>query len=162
MNRGSTLFLKFVIGLIALGALAICIYALPALAADDAARHPDLAWQQYPFLAYSYILCLAFFIALFQAFKLLTYIDNNRSFSDQSVRSLKIMKYCAITIIGMMVTAILVVMIMASGKGEDITGVIMMGLIVTFVAAVGATVVAVLQRHVEKAIELKSENDLTV
>lgn len=162
MNRGSTLFLKLVIALIAIGALAICIFALPSMAADDAARHPDLAYQQYPFLAYAYIMASAFFVALYQAFKLLSYVDANKAFSELSVRALGIIKYCAITIAGLMVTAIAIVMAMAAGKNEDITGVVMMGLIITFIACVGATIVAVLQRHVQKAIDIKSENDLTV
>lgn len=110
MNRGSTLFLKLVIALIAIGALAICIFALPSMAADDAARHPDLAYQQYPFLAYAYIMASAFFVALYQAFKLLSYVDANKAFSELSVRALGIIKYCAITIAGLMVTAIAIVM----------------------------------------------------
>lgn len=162
MNRASTLFLKFVLCAIALGALAICIFVLPALAADDAARHPELAYQQYPFLAYAYILCITFLFALYQGFKLLTYADANNVFSEASVRALRNIKFCAIIVCTMIVAGVGTLLIMAAGKDEDMTGIVMMGLIITVVSIVGASFVAVLQRHVQKAIELKSENDLTV
>lgn len=162
MTRGSIIFLKIVISLVAAGAIAICIFALPSMAADDATRHPDLAWQQYPFLAYAYILCILFLYALYHGFKLLTYADADKVFSELSVKSLASIKYCALTAGALVVAGVVLIMIMAAGKNEDITGIVMMGVIVTLGALIGATVVAVLQRHVEKAIELKSENDLTV
>lgn len=162
MNHGSTLFLKLVIVLIAIAALAACVLALPQMAADDAARHPELAWQQYPFLASAYILCSIFLFALYQSFRLLTYLDKNKAFSELSVRALKHIKYCAITIGALMIAGMATVMILSSGKGEDITGVVMMGLVITFASSVVATVAVVLQKHVQAAVEIKSENEFVV
>lgn len=162
MNRGSTLFLKLVISAIAVGALAICIFVLPSIAAQDATAHPELAWQRYPFLTYAYILCAAFFIALYQGFKLLGYIDENKAFSESSVRSLRVIKYCAIFVSALIVAGLVTLLTAAVGKNEDMTGIVMPGLVVIFISVVGSTVIALLQRHVQKAIELKSENDLTV
>lgn len=51
---------------------------------------------------------------------------------------------------------IVALMILAAGKGEDITGIVMPGLLLTFVAAVGAAVMTVIQRHVQKATELST------
>lgn len=162
MNRGSSLFLKFAIILIAIVALGIGIFVLPDMAAKDAAAHPQLAYQQYPFLAYAYILCIAFIVALYQSFKLLIYIDANKGFSELSVRSLRYIKYCAIIISALMVAGIITLMVLSFEKGEDITGIVMPGLLVTFVSSVAAALVAVLQKHVQKAMEIKSENELTV
>jgi hypothetical protein len=162
MKHGPTLFLKIVVSLMAVAALAICIVALPEMAANDAARHPELAWQQYPFLASAYILCSIFLFALYQTFRLLTYIDKGIPFSALSVRALKYVKCCAITIGALMAAAIATVMVLAAGTKEDITGLVMMGLVITFASSIVATVAAVLQRHVQKAIDIKSENDLTV
>jgi len=151
-----------VISLIAIATLAICIFVLPEIAAKDAAAHPELAYQQYPFLAYAYILCTAFLIALYQVFRILICLDANKAFSELSVRALRYIKYCAITVSALIVAGIITLMVLASGKGEDITGIVMTGLIFTFVSTVGGTFAAVLQRHVQKAMEIKSENDLTV
>lgn len=162
MNRGSTLFLKAVVSAVALGALAICIFVLPKMAAADAAAHPELAHQQYPFLAYAYILCGTFLFALYQVFKLLTYADANQAFSEWSVRALGNIKYAAVAISLLIIGGLITILIMASDKDEDMTGIVMPGLMIIFVSCVGTALVAVLQRHVQKAIELKSENDLTV
>ena len=45
---------------------------------------------------------------------------------------------------------------------EDITGIIMLALISIFASSVIATFAAVLQRLLQEAIDIKSENDLTV
>ena len=45
-----------------------------------------------------YVSVIPFFVALYQAFKLLSYIDKNQAFSELSVKALKNIKYCAITI----------------------------------------------------------------
>ncbi|MGI0013484.1 MAG: DUF2975 domain-containing protein [Nitrososphaera sp.] len=128
MKQGSTLFLKVVISLIGIAALAVCIFWLPGIASRDAAAHPELAYQQYPFLAYAYILGITFFVALYQAFKLLIYIDGNKAFSELSVRALRYIKYCAITISTLMVAGIVTLMVLSFGKGEDIAGIVMSGL----------------------------------
>lgn len=61
-----------------------------------------------------------------------------------------------------MVAGIVTLMVLSFGKGEDIAGIVMSGLMITFASSVAATVAAVLQKHVQKAIDIKSENDLTV
>jgi hypothetical protein len=162
MNRVSTLFLKFVVFIIALATLAICIFVLPSMAADDAAKHPDLAYQQFLFLAFAYISAILFFIALFQSFKLLIYVDANKAFSELFIRALRYIKYCGLSISALVVTGIVALIVLTYGEGEDIAGVLMLGIIITFVSLVGVTLVAVLQKHVQKAVEIKSENDLTV
>jgi hypothetical protein len=162
MNRVSILFLKFVVFIIALATLAICIFVLPSMAADDAAKHPDLAYQQFLFLAFAYFSAVLFFIALFQSFKLLTYVDAKKAFSELSIRALRYIKYCGLMISALVVTGIVALIVLTYGEGEDIAGVIMLGIIITLVSLVGATLVAVLQMHVQKAVEIKSENDLTV
>jgi hypothetical protein len=90
MNRGSTIFLRIVISLIALAALAVCIFPLPRMVAQEAAKTPDTAYLVYLFLVGAYIMAVLFFVALYQAFKLLTYIDGNKAFSELSVRALSI------------------------------------------------------------------------
>jgi hypothetical protein len=43
MNRGSTIFLRLVISLIAVAALAVCVFPLPRMIAREAAKTPDTA-----------------------------------------------------------------------------------------------------------------------
>jgi hypothetical protein len=157
MNRGSTIFLRVVVSLIAIAALAVCIFRLPGMVAREAAKTPDTAWLVYLFLVGAYIMAIPFFVALYQAFKLLTYIDGNKAFSELSVRALRRIKHSAITISLMMVAGIAAVMVLSAGTGEDIAGVVMVGLIITFASSVVAAIVAVLQKQVQKAIDIKKE-----
>jgi hypothetical protein len=157
MNRGSTIFLRVVISLIAIAALAVCIFPLPRMVAQEAAKTPDTAYLIYLFLVCAYILSIPFFVALYQAFKLLIYVDRNEAFSELSVKALRQIKYCAITIGTLMVAGIAALMALSFGKGEDIAGMVAMGLLMTFASSVVAAVAAVLQRQVQKAIDLKKE-----
>jgi len=157
MNRGSTKFLRIVISLIAMAALAVCIFPLPRMVPQEAAKTPDTAYLVYLFLVGAYIMAVLFFVALYQAFKLLTYMDGNKAFSELSVRALRHIKHSAITISLLMVAGIAVVMVLSAGTGEDIAGIVMMGLIFTFASSVVVAVAAVLQKQVRKAIDLKKE-----
>jgi hypothetical protein len=157
MKRGLTIFLRIVISLIAIAALAVCILALPPMVVKEAAKTPKTAYLIYLFLVGAYILSIPFFVALYQAFKLLTYVDRDNGFSESSVRALGLIKYCAVTIGILMVAGIAAVMAFSFGKGEDIAGIVAMGLLVTFASSVVAAVAAVLQKQVEKAIDIKSE-----
>ena len=158
MKRGLTIFLRVVISLIAIAALAVCIFPLPRMVAQEAAKTPDTAYLVYLFLVGAYIMAMLFFVALYQAFKLLTYIDGNKAFSELSVRALRHIKHSAITISLLMVAGIAAVMVLSAGTGEDIAGIVMMGLILTFASTVVAAIAAVLQSQVQKAIETKSES----
>ena len=157
MNRGSTIFLRVVISLTAIAALAVCIFPLPRMVAQEAAKTPDTAYLIYLFLVGAYIQAILFFVALYQAFKLLTYIDGNKTFSELSVRALRHIKHCALTIGLLMVVGIVWVMVLSAGTGEDSAGPVMIGLIGTFASSVVAAGAAVLQTQVQKAIDTKKE-----
>jgi hypothetical protein len=157
MNRGSTIFLRVVISLIAIAALAVCIFRLPGMVALEARKTPDTAWVVYMFLVGAYIMAIPFFVALYQAFKLLSYADRNNAFSELSAGALRSIKYCAITISILMMGGIAAIMAFTFGTGEDIAGPVAMGLLVTFASSVVAAVAAVLQKQVQKAIDIKKE-----
>lgn len=106
MKRGSTLFLKAVILLIGIGALAGMII-FPQLEGRNTNADLFTIYLQDPFLAYVYIASIPFFVALYQAFQLLGYIGQNRVFSLDSVRALRNIKYCAIILSILIVMAAL-------------------------------------------------------
>lgn len=159
IKRRSTVFLRGVVVLIGITALALCTFWLPGIASNDAAAHPETAYLQYPFLACAYVFSIPFFVALYQAFKLLSYIDRNKAFSELSVRALSYIKYSAITISILIVLGILFVVIFID---DDVAGIISLGLMCTFASSVIATFAVVLQKILQDAIDIKSENDLTV
>lgn len=162
IERSSTIFLQAVIALIGLGALALLLWE-PHVEGVNA--HATTLYEIYfddPFLAYVYIGSIAFFVALYQALKLLGYIGRNKVFSQASVKALRAIKYSAVTIIAFLVGAEGYLFIVQRSVEEDIAGGVMMGLILIFISAVVATAAAVFEKTLQSAVELKSENDLTV
>jgi hypothetical protein len=157
MNRGSTLFLRLVISLVAIGALAVCIFPLPRGVAYEAAKTPDTAWKIYVFLAGAYIQAALFLFALYQAFKLLSYIDGDKTFSELSVRALRHIKHSALAIGALMVAGLVWLLVLSAGTGEDSAGPTMLGLIGTLASSVVAAVAAVLEAQVQKAMVGKRE-----
>ena len=107
MKRGSTTFLKIAVIVLGIPVLALCIFGLPqiAIVAFEEAGNGGikLASMVIGILTVMYISAIPFYIALYQAFKLLSYIDKNEAFSQISVWALKKIKICAITISGLYV-----------------------------------------------------------
>jgi hypothetical protein len=158
MKRGTTLFLKIAVILIGIPILALCIYGVPWLVNNPV--NPDYAHILYPILIGMFVSVIPFFVALYQAFKLLSYIDKNQAFSQISVRALKKIKNCAITISVLYVVALPLVFIIA--QWDDAPGLVLIGMVIVGASMVIAVFAAVLQKLLKEAIALKSENDLTV
>ena len=158
LKRGSTVFLKVVILLIAIGVLAAMI-RFPQT--EGRATNLDLiSIYTDPLIIYGYIASIPFFAALYQAFKLLSYVDTNRVFSQLAVKALRNIKYCAIIISGLIVLGILYIRLFV--QGDDPAGPTALGIFTTFAALVIATAAAIFERLLQNAVDLKSENDLTV
>ncbi len=160
MKRGSTLFLKIAVILIGIPILALCIFVVPEIANYAQELYPDIASINYLVLIVMYGAAIPFYIALYQAFKLLSYIDKNKAFSDLSVGALKKIKYCAITISILYVVGMPLFYLLA--ERDDAPGIIVIGMVIIFASMVIAVFAAVLQRLLKEAIDIKSENDLTV
>ncbi len=160
MKRGTTLFLKAAVILIGIPVLALCIFLVPEIANFAAELYPEMTYIQFLVYLDLYASAIPFYIALYQAFKLLGYIDKNKAFSELSVRVLKNIKYCAITISSVYVLGMPLFYLIA--EKDDAPGIIVIGLIIIFASMVITVFAAVLQRLLTEAIELKSENDLTV
>ncbi|HEY4599788.1 MAG TPA: DUF2975 domain-containing protein [Cerasibacillus sp.] len=160
MERGSTLFLKLAVFLIGAPVLALCIFLVPKIANYGAELYPDFAYIKYLLLMVMYGAAIPFYFALYQAFKLLSYIDRNEAFSQISVKALKNIKYCAITISLLYVVGMPLLYLIA--ERDDAPGFILIGLVIIFASMVIAVFAAVLQKLLQDAIDIKSENDLTV
>ncbi|MFD2381636.1 DUF2975 domain-containing protein [Paenibacillus xanthanilyticus] len=143
-----------------MAALVVCVVFLPAVAARDAAAHPDTAYLQYPFLAGCYALAVPFLIALVQTYQLLSYAERKRMFSAKAVRALKGIQYSAMLICAVIAAAVLSIMLFI--RNEDITPFITLGVVGTFISIVIATFAALLIRVLKDILALKFENDLTI
>lgn len=162
MKKSSILFLQAVIMALGIGALALLLWEPHVEGVNANATSLFEIYFDDPFLAYVYIGSIAFFVALYQAFKLLGYIGRNEVFSRASVKALRTIKYCALTIIAFLVGAEAYITIVSRRVEEDIAGGVMIGLVMIFISAIVATAAAVFERTLQNAVDIKSENDLTV
>src|SRR6266576_6808147 len=158
MKRSSTIVLQIVIVLIGIGALAIMLWE-PHIEGRNAHATLFEIYFKDPFLAYAYIGSIPFFVALYQAFKLLEYIRRNEIFSQRSVRALRTIKYCALAIIGFVAVSVI---FMIFGDRDDRPAGVFMRILITFPSIVIGTAAAVFERILQSAVDIKSENDLTV
>jgi len=162
MKKGSTIFLQVVI--VALGIVALATMIRFPLTEGRAVNLDLFSIYSDPFIIYGYIVSIAFFVALYQAFKLLGYIGQNNVFSLNSVRALRTIKYCAIVLSILIVAAGVYIRIFyAKGDAsDDPAGFLAVCIVTTFVSIVIATATAVFEKLLQTAVEMKSENDLTV
>ena len=158
MKRGSTILLQVVIVLIGIGVLAFLLWE-PHLEGRNVNATLFEMYFKDPFLAYAYIGSIPFFVALYQAFKLLGYIRRNKIFSQRSMRALRTTKYCALAIIGFVAVS---VVFMIFGDRDDRPAGVFMRILITFPSIVIGTAAAVFERILQNAVDIKSENDLTV
>ena len=158
MKRSSTAFLQVVIVLISIGALALMLWE-PHIEGRNAHATLFEIYFKDPFLAYAYIASIPFFVALYQAFKVLGYAGQNKVFSQAAVKALRTIKFCAIAIIGFVAVGEIFIMF---GNSDDRAGGVFMGILITFGSIVMATAAAMFERILQNAVDIKSENDLTV
>lgn len=156
--QSSTLFLKVVLLLIAIGALAGLLW-FPQTE-GRAANLDVISVYADPLIIYAYIVSIPFFFGLYQAFKLLNLIDANNAFSQDAVNTLRNMKFSSLTLGGFIILAVIYIRFFL--HGDDPAGPTMFGILTTFAAAVIATAAAVFQELLQNAVDIKSENDLTV
>ncbi len=163
MKKSPTLILKIVIVLIGLGVLALCIFALPSAWSGVENEYPGYEMVAYAFhliFIGMYISAIPFYIGLYQGIKLLGLIDRNMAFSEGSVRALKNIKICAL-IVGIIYLSG-VPLLYPFADLDDAPGVLLIGFALACIPIIVSIFASVLQKLIQNAIDIKTENDLTV
>lgn len=161
IKRTATIFLQIIIVLVGIIVLAALLIE-PQLEGRNTRSTLFQTYFTDPFLAYIYLASIPFFVALYQAFKGLGYARENKVFSQAAVKTLRIIKYCALIIAGSTVAADIYIRIAAHSSHDDPAGAVMLGVVIAFVSIVVAAVAAVFEKILQNAVDIKSENDLTV
>ncbi len=152
MKRGSTILLRLAV--VAMGGVVLLLCVLTVPAVFDGV--PGIGHL----LPGAYLAAIPFFYALYQTLRLLNNVDKNQAFSVDTVDTLKKIKYCALIISG--IYTILLPFIFQAAEKDDAPGFFALGLILVGASFVIATSAGVLQKLVQNAVDIKSENDLTV
>lgn len=149
MKSTSALFCQAVIVLIAIATLGLMLWE-PHLEGRNAHATTFEIYFKDPFLAYVYVGSIPFFVALLRTFGLFGHVRRNGVFSPVTLDALRVIKRCALTLIGFVAGA--VVIILMFGDGEDRPGGIFMCLLVILAASAIATAAAKFARNLESAL----------
>ncbi len=145
MKKSSAISLQAAIALIGIGALAFLLWE-PHLEGRNAHATPFEIYFKDPFLAYAYIASIPFFMALYQAFKVLGYAGKNKVFSKSAVKSLRTIKYCAILLIGFVAVGEVIILL---GDSDDRAGGVFLGMLIIF----GSIAVALTAARFERSLK---------
>ena len=157
MKQSSTIFLQVVIVLIGIVSLAFMI-RFP-LTEGRAANLDLFSIYSDPLILYAYAASIPFFIALYKAFKLLGYVGQNKTFSPNSAKALRSIKYCAIVLSVLIVMAGLYIMLFHN-KDDDPAGFLAMCIVATFISVVVAIAAAVFEKKIlQKRVDIISGNE---
>jgi hypothetical protein len=158
MKSGATLFLRAVLVLFGIGVLALLLTE-PHFEGRNAHATLFEIYFKDPFLAYAYVASIAFFMGLYHAIKVLGYVGRDKEFSPSTLRSVRIIKLCAIALVAFVAGGEVFIFL---NESDDRAGGVVIGVVIAFASIVVATAMAVLERTLQKAVVMKSENDLTV
>jgi hypothetical protein len=104
-----------------------------------------------PFIVYGYAASIAYFVALYKAFKLLGYIGQNRVYTTDAVKTLRSIKYCAIVFSILLVTAGLYIRIIHN-KDDDSAGFLAICIVFILISIVVATSATIAERILQNTI----------
>lgn len=160
MKKSSILFLQTVIVLLGIVAAVLLLIGPWKEGVNANATTISEIYFDDPFLMLVYAGSIPFFFALVKAIKLLGYTRKNKVFSPESVKAVRAIKYCALSIIGFVAAE--EIFIIRNHASDDIAGGFMMGVFITFGSIIIATASALFEKVLQNAVDLKTENELTV
>ena len=157
-GRPSMMFLRAVTVLVGLVVLAGLVFE-PHVEGRNMDATPAEIYLHDPFLLFVYVGSIPFFMALFQAFRLLGYVGSGESaFSVHSLRASRLIRDGARVTIGFVVVGVVILMFV----GEERPVALFLGLIPTLALLTIASSAALFERLLQRAVDLQAENDLTV
>src|SRR6185312_4910434 len=98
MKFGATVFLRVVLVMIGIGALAFLLVE-PQYEGRNAHATFFAIYFKDPFLAYMYVAAIPFFTGLYHGFKVLGHAGRNTEFSPSAVKSVRTVKHCALALL---------------------------------------------------------------
>ena len=143
MKRIPARLLQLAVVLAGLGALAFLLVE-PVFEGRNANATLFQVYFDDPFLAFAYVGSIAFFVAAFQAFRLLGFAARHGVFPPTVGASLRRIRACAFTIVGFVAVGEVYIVLHES---DDRAGGVAMGLVIIFGCAMVATAATLLERR---------------
>ena len=164
MDQRIVLLSRALVWMMAIAVLLVLLVLLPEIAREELAENPESRLLALPYLIAAWVLAAPVFVALYQTHKLIGYVDNDQIISARSLRALRNIKWCTLAFGALIIGGVILVTYSAKSVDpqEDATAFFGIGFMLLLVTSIVAASTAILQRLVEGAITIKSENDQTV
>lgn len=143
------LLLQAVVVVIGIGALAFMLWEPHIEGRNEYSTLFEIYFND-PFLAFAYIGSIPFFMALYNAIKVLGYYRQNNVVSQAAIKSLRTIKYCALSIICFAAVGEIIIMM---NESDDRAGGVAMGILIIIVAVVSAVAAAKFERNLQNALD---------
>ncbi|HKO77571.1 MAG TPA: DUF2975 domain-containing protein [Flavobacterium sp.] len=154
MKRSATIFLQLVIVLIGIATFIALLWEPQIEGRNVHATNFEIYFKD-PFLALVYVGSIPFFVALYQVFKILGYIKQNKVFSQTAIKALHTIKYCAIAIICFVVVE--EIFIMLNHGNDDAAGGVFMGILIILGSVVVAAASITFEHILQDGMDIKNE-----
>lgn len=159
MKNFLVIFLQVIVFLAGTGVLFFLLWEPQVEGRNQHATFFEIYFKD-PFLLYIYIASVSFFIGLYQVFRLLGHIRQNRILSQNALKALRTIKRCALVLITFTIGAEAYFFIIQAGKGEDIAGGVAIGLFIILISLITTVATIIFEKKLQNAVHMKSENDL--
>lgn len=140
-----SVFLQGVVAFIGIGVLIFLLWE-PHLEGRNVGATLYEIYFHDPFLTYVYITSVAFFIGLYEVFRLLGHMTKDIFFSEYSLPRLRTIKYCAVALAISILGAEIYFMTIQRDRGEDIAGGVVIGFFLLIFSIVTMVVMGRLER----------------
>lgn len=150
--KRSTIFLQAAVILTGTVALFFMLYE-PLIEGRNAHSTFFEIYFNDPFLAFAYTASIPFFIALYNAVKVLGSVRQNKTYTQPAVKALRTIKYCGLSLIGFALAGEIIIML---NNSDDRAGGVFMGFLAALLAIALAAAGFSFERKVQKRIDEKS------
>ena len=144
------ILLQIVVLLIGIGALALLLWEPTVEGVNANATSLSQIYLDDPYLWLVYLGSIPFFVGVYQACKVLGYVGENQTSSPQTMKALRIIKYCALTVIGFVVIEEIVIML--THGNDDAAGGVFMGIVITLGSIAVATAAAMFEKKLRSKL----------
>lgn len=136
----------------------VAFFIVPSLGQELVERFPEFNRIYYPALVFIWITMIPFYGALFEGLKIAVEISKDNSFSERNIKSLN--KIRLFSLLECILYAVAMIFLFAFKLLH--LAVLIVILAIIFMASCISVVTAVLAHLVQKAYDIKNENDLTI
>ncbi|MDO5063007.1 MAG: DUF2975 domain-containing protein [Peptostreptococcaceae bacterium] len=157
-QRELSIWLKALLAVSGILGLFLCFGLAPNVGLNLAKMDPSRKYMFWPCLIFIWIACIPIYMALYQAWMIFTNVGEDNSFCEDNMLRLKKISRLSIVVVMMYSLAAFGLLFM-----NLVSIYIFLAIFVILFASIFVAVSsAVLSHLVNKAVELKNENDLTI